>query len=87
MMPIYWWKARMTLFQLLNNSSEGMGLKLFLQKTTVMSTVEKVNIFSDGENIRTVTNCKVLVVLITNYSYTNEEAKKRKSLRKPAMGN
>ena len=58
-----------------------------LQKTTVMSTVEKVNIFSDGEDISTVTNCKFLVVLITNDSYTNEETKKIISLSKLAMAN
>jgi hypothetical protein len=52
-----------------------------------MSTVEKVNICSDGEDITTVTKWKVLVVLITNDSYTNEETKKRISLSKPAMGN
>ena len=58
-----------------------------LQKTTVMSNVEKVNIFLDGEDISTVTNCKFLMVLITNASYTNEETKKRISSSKPAMGN
>jgi len=52
-----------------------------------MSTVGNVNIFSDGEDISTETKCKVLVVLITNDSYTNEETKKRISLSKPAMGN
>jgi hypothetical protein len=52
-----------------------------------MSTVEKVNIFSDGEDINTVTNYKFLVILITNDSYTNEETKKRISLSKPAMAN
>jgi hypothetical protein len=31
-----------------------------------MSTVGKVNTFSDGEDISTVTNCKFLVDLITN---------------------
>jgi len=48
--------------------SDRVGLNLNLQKTTVMSTVEKVNTFSDGEDISTETNCKVLVVLITNDS-------------------
>jgi sulfur relay (sulfurtransferase) DsrF/TusC family protein len=52
-----------------------------------MSNVENVNILSDGEDIRTVTNCKFLVVLITNGSYNNEETKKRMSLSKPAMAN
>jgi hypothetical protein len=52
-----------------------------------MGTVEKVNIFSDGEDISTVTNCKFLVVLITNGSYTNEDTKKRISLTKAAMAN
>ena len=42
-----------------------------LQNTTVMSTVERVNIFSDGEDISTVTNYKFLVVLITNDSSTS----------------
>jgi len=52
-----------------------------------MSTVKKVNIFSDGEDISTVTNCKFLVVLITNDSYSSEETKKRISLSKAAMAN
>jgi len=52
-----------------------------------MSTVEKVNIFSDGEDISTVTNCKFLVVLVTNDSYRNEETKKKISLSKLAMAN
>jgi hypothetical protein len=41
-----------------------------------MSTVEKVNIISDGEAISTVTKDKFLVVLITNDSYINEDMKK-----------
>jgi predicted lactoylglutathione lyase len=52
-----------------------------------MSTVEKVNIFSDGENNGAVTNYKFLVVLITNDRYTNKEMKKRISLSKQAMEN
>jgi len=60
---------------------------LHLYKTRVMSTVEKVNIFSNGEDISTVTNYKSLVVLITNDSYTNEETKKRINLSKPTMAN
>jgi len=47
----------------------------------------KVNIFSDGEDIRTVTNYKFLVFLITKDSYTNEDIKKRISLIKAAMAN
>ena len=58
-----------------------------LQKTTVMKTAEKLNIFSDGEDINTVINYNFLVVPITNDSYTNEETKKRISLSKPAMEN
>ena len=46
------------------------------QNTTVMSTVENVNILSDGEDSSTVTNYKFLVVHITNDSYNNEEIKK-----------
>jgi hypothetical protein len=42
-----------------------------------MSSVEKLNIFSDGEDSSTVTNYKFLVVLITN-----EKAKKRMSFNK-----
>jgi len=53
---------------------------LNLEKTTVMSNVEKVNIFSDGEDSSKVTNHKFLVVLITN-----EETKKRINLSKAAM--
>ena len=64
-----------------------VSLNWNLQKTTVMSTVEKVNIFSDVEHISTVSNYKFLVVLITNDSYTNEEPKERVSLSKPAMAN
>jgi len=60
---------------------------LNLQNSTVMSTVEKLNIFSDGEESSTVTNLKFLVVLITNDSYTCEETKKRISLSKAAMAN
>jgi hypothetical protein len=41
-----------------------------------MSTMGKLNIFSDGEDSTNVNNYKVLVVLITNDSYTNEEIKK-----------
>jgi len=52
-----------------------------------MSIVEKVKIFSDGEDISRVTNCKCLVVLITNDSYTNEDTKKRITFSKPAMAN
>ena len=52
-----------------------------LEKTTVKSTVQNVNISSDGEDSRTVTN-KFLVVLITN-----EETKKRISLSKAEMAN
>jgi len=37
-----------------------------------MSTVKKVNIFSDIEDISRITNNKFLVVLITNDSYTND---------------
>ena len=58
-----------------------------LEKTTVKSMVENVNISSDGEDSRTVTNYKFLVVLIANDSYTNEETKKRISLSKAAMTN
>jgi len=55
---------------------------LNLEKTTVKSTVENVNISSNGEDSRTVTNYKFLVVLITNDSYNNEETKKRIILNK-----
>ena len=47
----------------------------------------KINIFSDDEDISKVTNCKFLVVLITNDSYTNEETKKSLSVSKQAMEN
>ena len=60
---------------------------MYLENTTVMSTVERLNILSEGEDISTVTNYKFLVVLITNDSYTNEETKKRISLSKQAMAN
>jgi len=49
---------------------------LILQKITVMHTVENVNIFTDVEDISTVTNHMFLVVPITNDSYTNDENKK-----------
>jgi hypothetical protein len=52
-----------------------------------MSIVEKVNIFSGGEDITTITNYKFLVVLITNDSYTNEKTKKRISLSKVTIAN
>jgi hypothetical protein len=53
-----------------------MGLNLNPKNTTVMVTGGKVNIFSDGEDNSTIINCKFLVVLITNDSYTNEKIKK-----------
>ena len=58
-----------------------------LENTIVMSTVEKVNIFSNGEVISRVTNYRFSVVLITNDSYTNEETNRRISLSKQAMAN
>jgi len=51
-----------------------------------MSAVEKVNIFSDGEDISTVTNCKCSAVLITNDSYTNEEPKEKNTLEQTSNG-
>ena len=72
------------LIKWITNNSDRVGLNLNLQKTTVMSTVENVNIFSD-EDSSTATNYMLLVVLITNDSYTNEETKKRISLSKSAM--
>jgi hypothetical protein len=65
--------------------NDKMGQKQ--QKTTVMRTVEKVNIFLDGENSSTVTNCKLLIVLITNDSYTNEDIKTRISSGKATLSN
>jgi hypothetical protein len=38
-------------------NSDRAGLNLKIQKSIVLSTVEKVNIFSNGENFSTVTNC------------------------------
>ena len=58
-----------------------------LENTIVMSTVEKVSIFSNGEVISTVTNYRFSVVLTSNDSYTKEETKRRISLSKPAMAN
>jgi hypothetical protein len=52
-----------------------------------MSNVDKVKHFSDGEDISTVTNCKFLVVHITNDSYSNEEIKKKISWSKAEMSN
>jgi len=75
------------LIERVKNSSKIVGLNLNLKKSTVMSTVEKVNIFTEGEDISTVNNYKFLVVLITNDSYTNEENKKRISLSKPEKAN
>ena len=57
-------------------NSDRVALNLNPQSTTVMSIVENVNIFSDGEDISTVTNYRFLVVLITNDSYNNEQIKK-----------
>jgi len=45
---------------------ERVGLNLNLEKTTVMSNVEKVNIFSDGKESSKVMNHTFLVVLITD---------------------
>jgi hypothetical protein len=49
-----------------------------------MANVQKVNKFSDGEDISTVTYYK-LVVLSINGTYTNVEFKKRPSFSKAAM--
>ena len=71
----------------MQNNSAMVSLKLNPQKTTVMWNVEKVNIVSDDEDNNTITNCKVLVILITNDSYTNEETKKRIYLSKVTNAN
>jgi hypothetical protein len=52
-----------------------------------MRNVKKGNIFLDGEDSSTVTKYKLLIVLITHYSYTNEDIKKRISLGKATMAN
>ena len=67
------------------NINKLLGLSLNLQKTRVMRTVERVNIFLDGEDNISVIICKFLIVLITNESYTNEEIKRRINLSKPTM--
>jgi hypothetical protein len=64
-----------------------VSLKLNPQKTTVMWNMETVNIFSDDEDNSTITNCKFLVVLITNDSYTNEDTTKRIILSKSTNAN
>ena len=53
------------------SNSEKVSLSLNHQKTTVMRTVDKVNICLDCENSSRVTNYNLLIVLITNDSYTN----------------
>jgi hypothetical protein len=53
------------LIKCVKHNSERLGTNLNVKKTTEMSTVGKVNIFSDGEDNSTVTNCMYLVV-ITN---------------------
>ena len=68
------------------NNSERVGLYLKLQKARIMRTVEKVNIFLDGEDNSTVFNYKFFIVLITHDSYINEEIKEI-LLNKPAMEN
>jgi hypothetical protein len=65
-------------------NSEKAGLKLNIKKTGVISTGEQGNILADGEEIRTVTSCKVLGALITNDGYVHDEIKKI-SLGKAAM--
>jgi hypothetical protein len=57
-----------------------VGLNLNIKKTKVMSTVDKVNFFSDHEDISTVTKTFLVVI-------TNEEIKKRISWSKTAMAN
>jgi hypothetical protein len=52
-----------------------------------MNKTEKVNIFSGGEDISTVTNYTFLVVLTTSDIYSNDETKRRISLSKPGMEN
>jgi hypothetical protein len=56
-------------------------MNLNVKKTTVVSTEEKVNIFSDDEDTSKVTNCMCLAVI------TNGEIKKRISLSKAAIAN
>ena len=74
------------LIKCVKNSTDRAGLNLNQEKATVMNTVEKLHIFSDGEDNSAVNNYKFLVILITN-SDTNEEIKKRISLSKAAMAN
>jgi hypothetical protein len=44
------------LLKWVKKSSDRVGLNLNLKKTAVMRTVERVNIFSDGEDNNTVNN-------------------------------
>ena len=74
------------LIKLVKNSSHRVGLNLNLLKSTVMSTVEKVNIFSDGEDSSTGINYKFLVILITSHSYTNEETKEKNKFEQTNNG-
>jgi len=76
---------RIELIKCVDYSIGILVLNLNVQKTTVMST-GKINIFSDDEDISKVTNCKFLVVLITDDSY-NEETKKSLSFNKQGMAN
>jgi hypothetical protein len=45
------------LIKCVKHNSEKAGTTLNIKKTTVISTVEKVNIISDGEDTSTVTYC------------------------------
>jgi hypothetical protein len=69
------------------NNSEGVGVNLNLQRTRVMRNMENVNFFLTGEVSSTVTNYKLLIVLITHVRYANEDIKKRISLGKATMAN
>jgi hypothetical protein len=70
------------LIQCVKHNSERACKNLNVKKTTVMSTAENINIFSDDEVTSTVTNCMYLVVI------TDGEIKKKKiSSSNAAMAN
>jgi hypothetical protein len=60
------------------NNSERAGLDLNKKKTTVMSTVDKVNIISDSEDTSTVTNCMYFVVITNGEKNKLEQSSNRK---------
>jgi len=75
------------LIKWVKNSSERVGLNLNLKKTTVMSTVEKVHIFSGGEDNSTVNKQQVFGGSPHQGQRHQWREQEKMSLSKAAMAN